>query len=108
MVVHREPCTVRWSMIPQNQWIKIRLVNPKECIPIMIPRSGSFIAYKAYFINEYVKERKLFNMVFPFNEFNRALVGLVPMELRNNLDKQFEFEFMKSRRTILLRNWRVI
>jgi hypothetical protein len=100
----REVATIRWSQIPPNQWIRIVIPKPAECVPIIIPRVGVFIGYTAYFKNPYIKDRKLFTLVFPKDKFDRATSAIDPAKRQPT--GPIEFEFLKSGRSLAIRNWK--
>lgn len=103
----RQPVSVRMSDIPWNQWLRIVLIKPSECRNLFIPNKGSYVAYKAYFVNDHIKKTKVFDMVFPLKQFQRA-INAVPMSMREDLDRPVKFEFMKVKRSIHIRNWEVL
>jgi len=83
------------------------LINPSEYRPIVIPRKGVYVAYKAYFINEYIKdtEQKIFDVVFPLTKFERATKAL-PKEPVIDLTRPILMEFMYTRNyNILIKRW---
>lgn len=104
-MVKKEKISLKWSQIPYDTWIQLILVNPNECIKMVIPRKGVYIIYKAILINEYRTDRKVFDMVFPENAF-KAAVGAVDPSLRSDLSKPIQFEFMKVKRGMFIRTWK--
>ena len=103
-MVKKERVSVRMSDVPWNVWLRIVLVKPGECRNIFIPRGGTYVVYKAYFVNDYIKKTRVFDMVFPLNQIERAFKA-IPPELKAYPDRPVRFEFMKVRRSIHIRNW---
>ncbi len=105
--VKKEFVSIRMSDVPSNQWLRIVLINPSEYTTITIPNRNTFVVYKAYFVSEYIKEKKMFNIVFPYKMFERALLT-VPKEQRQDISRPIQFEFMKNNHSIFIRNWLVL
>jgi hypothetical protein len=87
--------------------MKIVLINPSECIVMAIPNKRMFASFKAYFINEYITEKKMFNMIFPYYALQDAFI-LVPKEKIGSLDLPVMIEFIKAGRRIIIREWKVL
>ena len=108
MVVHKSFVSMRPSDFPPEQWYKIVLMDPSEYRPIIIPRKGEYVAYKAYFINEYIKDKKIFDMVFPRNKFKRAIDAL-PRSLLKDLTRPVMMEFKYTKhRNVFIKQWEVL
>jgi len=101
--VKRSFVSVPWSRIPENLWLRIVLVDPAEkFIPMNIPGVGYYAVYRAFWKAKDLPKR-IFDMVFPYDEFKRALLT-VPPELRQG--DPVEFEFRKNETgSIDVRNW---
>lgn len=102
----REFCSITWKSVPYDIWLRICLINPAECITLAIPDRGTYVLYKAYWISEYLPEKKIFDMVFPLPLFERALVT-VPQDLRTG-DRPVQFEFKKLADEMVFREWKVL
>lgn len=72
-----------------------------------IPNRDLYVVYKAYFKNEYIKGIKMFNVVFPYYPLQRAFLAL-PESQRNDLDHPVEMLFVKKRKSILIKEWKVL
>lgn len=107
-MVKKSFVSMRPSDIPRGQWIKVVLLNPSEYRLMAIRRSGMYVAYKAYFVNEYITEKKVFDIVFPYDKFQRAMKAIDP-KLRIDLTKPIQFEFMYTPRyNIFVKGWEQI
>jgi hypothetical protein len=100
----KEFVSIKWSQIPDNQWVLIVLTNPKECINMVIPRKGAYVVYQAYF--PLLTKKRMFNIIFPLSKFEKAIYAIPPI-LRNT-DSPVQFEFKKNKRTIFIQNWKII
>ncbi len=85
--------------------MRIVLTTPGECIPIFIRNRGAYVAYKAYF--PHLEDKRLFNIVFKKSHFDRAIKA-IPPKLRQELNRPVIFEFKKTGRSILIKNYRYV
>jgi len=92
---------VRPSDIPNNIWIKIVLPEPSKSYPMIIPRKGKYIVYKAYF--PHIKDPRMLNIVFPLKPFERAIKAIHP-DSRSDLNRPIQFEFKKTNQNIFIRD----
>ncbi len=97
--------SIRPSDIPKDIWVEIILLNPGEYRPIIIPRRGVYVVYKAKF--PHLKDDRVFDMVFQKNRFDRA-VKAIPPQYRQDLDRPVKFKFKKTSRSIFIKDYQMI
>ena len=95
--------SIRPRDIPNNMWLEIVLICPSECRPIIIPRKGNYLVYKAYFTH--TKDKREFDIVFHKTMFDRAIKA-VPPSLRQNLNRPIQFKFKKTQKSIFIKDWK--
>lgn len=89
----KEFVTIKWSEFPRNAWIRLVFINPSEASVIAIPHKRKYVYYKAYFPS--MKEKKLFNICFPYDMFKRAIMA-IPQKQRRELTRPVQCELMKT------------
>lgn len=100
--------SIRPSDLVTDQWYTIVLTEPNKFRPIIIPRKGEYVAYKAYFVNEYLTEQKIFDIVFPKARFWEAVKALPPW-CTEDLTRPILIKFKYTRRrNIFIDKWEVI
>lgn len=95
---------LQWSKVPYDQWLKIVLVNPRESITIVIPCRPPYIMYRAYFSD--LGSDRVFDIIFPYKLWDNAMRCLG--EQIGDLSGPIEFEFMKTKHSIKVQNWRYL
>ena len=108
--------SITWGSLPFDSWLRIAFVDPTEAIVMSIPsraghKGGTYVSYKAWWVNKYIEEKKVFDFVMPYKLFKRVLVQ-IPPKLRQGETVEFEFRKVKKEKgygsRLEIRNWRLL
>jgi hypothetical protein len=98
--------SIPMSYFGKNVWFEAVLISPNEYSIKAIPKRGIYISFKCYLVSKYLKDKRVFDIVFPYNKFERV-IKCIPQNARNDITRPIRFEFMiDSNKEINIRNWR--